>query len=230
MNYNQENHITRWVKLYRSFIDWEWFSVPNMITIFIYCLLKANHKNKKWRGIEIQKGSFITSIETISRDTNISKQSVRTCLKRLKKSGEINTRTNTQNTLVTICKYDSYQDFEKTTNKRLTNEQQTTNKRLTTTNNDNNIKNDNNNNIYNRFVVDVKNGCFDSRVESLCMRLKISKNDLTKLLDDFKHHVIEDNINHKTTNDYFKHFKNYLNIQDRLNKLNAYKKQSKGQL
>lgn len=142
----QENYITGWIKLYRSFISWEWFEVPNMVTVFIYCLLKANHKDKSWRGIEIKKGSFITSYETMSKETNLSIQSIRTCLKHLEKTKEINKQSNKQNTLITICKYGTYQQFEEDaniqTNKRLTNNQQTANKQPTTTNNDNNIKNE----------------------------------------------------------------------------------------
>lgn len=144
----QENYITGWIKLYRSFIKWEWFEVPNMVTIFIYCLLKANHTDKSWRGIEIKKGSFVTSLDTIHKETKVSKQSVRTCLKKLQKSGEINTQTNTRNTVITICKYVTYQSFNEDsntpTNKQLTNHQQTTNKQLTPTNNDNNYNNEKN--------------------------------------------------------------------------------------
>ena len=116
------------------------------IFIFVYCLLKANHKNNKWRGIEIKKGSFITSLETMKNETGLSIQQVRTCIKRLKKTGEINTQANKQNTVVTICKYDTYQGLNNKantqTNKRLTHVQQTINKQLTTNNNDNNIKNE----------------------------------------------------------------------------------------
>lgn len=137
----EENYTTGYVSLYRSFINWEWFSVPNMVTVFIYCLLKANFKDKSWRGIEIKRGTFITSLENIANDTNLTKQQVRTCLKRLQKTKEIHTQANTRNTVITICKYDSYQRVEKFTNtppnKQATHEKHTANTPLTTTNNDN---------------------------------------------------------------------------------------------
>lgn len=152
----EENYTTGYVSLYRSFINWEWFSVPNMVTVFIYCLLKANFKDKSWRGIEIKRGSFISSLENIANDTNLTKQQVRTSLKRLQKTKEIHTQSNTRNTVITICKYDSYQRFHKLantqSNKQATHKQHTDNKRITTTNNDN--KENKENNIK---IIDVTN-------------------------------------------------------------------------
>lgn len=146
VNDYQENYVTGWVKMYRSFINWEWFTVPNMVHIFTYCLLKANHKDNRWRGVEVKRGSFITSLDTIKNDTGLSIQQIRTCLKRLEKSNEINKQSNKQHTVITVCKYDTYQSFNDETNtqdnKQPTDEQQTGNKQLTTNNNDNNIKNE----------------------------------------------------------------------------------------
>jgi len=79
------------------------------------------------------------------------------------------------------------------------------------------------NNIYKRFVDEVKSGGFDSRIESMYMRLKIKKGSLTPLLIDFKNHLIEENREHKTTNDLFLNFKNWLNVQDRIKKLDKYR-------
>ena len=85
------------------------------------------------------------------------------------------------------------------------------------------IKEDKINNIYKRFVDEVKSGGFDSRIESMYMRLKIKKGSLTPLLIDFKNHLIEENREHKTTNDLFLNFKNWLNVQDRIKKLDKYR-------
>jgi len=138
-----------WISLHRKFLEWEWFDDKNMVVLFIYLLLKANHAPVKWQGIDINKGEFVTSINKLSQALNISEQSVRTCLKRLEKTGEINKQSNTKLTKIIVCNYDSYQDAQQTTNKqtnkRVTNEQQTTNKQLTTNNNDN--KNNKNNNV-----------------------------------------------------------------------------------
>ena len=77
--------------------------------------------------------------------------------------------------------------------------------------------------IYEKFVDEVKAGGFDSRVEAMYMRLKIKKGSLTPLLIDFKNHLIEENREHKTTNELFINFKNWLNVQDNIKKLDKYR-------
>lgn len=80
------------------------------------------------------------------------------------------------------------------------------------------------NNIYNKFVDEVKSGNFQSRIESIYMRLRIQKGSLTPLLQDFKNNLIEKNRVHKNTEDLFINFGNWLNTQDRIGKLKEYKK------
>lgn len=87
-----------------------------------------------------------------------------------------------------------------------------------------NVNVDTINSIYNKFVDEVKAGGFASRIEAMYMRLKIKQGSLTKLLEDYKLHIIEENRVHKDTNDFFINFKNWLNVQDRINKLDQYKK------
>ena len=102
-----------------------------MVHSFIYLLMKSNHEPATWRGQYIEKGQLITGLNSLNFDTGISIQTLRTCLKRLEKSGEINTQTTNKYTIVTICNYASYQDSQQTTNtlsnKQLTSKQQATN-------------------------------------------------------------------------------------------------------
>lgn len=79
------------------------------------------------------------------------------------------------------------------------------------------------NNIYEKFVVEVKKGAFDSRIESIYMRLKLRPNSLTPLLKEFKLHIIEENRLHKDIEAFFINFKNWLNTQERIKKLDKYK-------
>jgi hypothetical protein len=130
--------MTGWIKLHRQFINWEWFNKSEAVHLFLYLLLKANHKDGNWQGIEIKKGQFITSYGKISSDTNISLQTIRTLLKKFELTNEINTQPTNKYTIITICKYDTYQDEETQTNTQPTNNQQTNNNQLTTNKNDNN--------------------------------------------------------------------------------------------
>lgn len=129
-----------WIKIHRKFLDWEWFNKSEAVHLFMYLVLKANHKDGQWQGIDIKKGQFVTSFGKISSDTGISLQTIRTLLKKFEKTNEINIQTTNKFTIVTICKYECYQQENELTNTQLTNKQQTTNKQLTTNKNDKNDK------------------------------------------------------------------------------------------
>ena len=129
-----------WIKIHRKFLDWEWFNKSEAVHLFMYLVLKANHKEGQWQGIDIKKGQFVTSFGKISSDTGISLQTIRTLLKKFEKTNEINIQTTNKFTTVTLCKYECYQQENEPTNTKLTNEQQTTNKQLTTNKNDKNEK------------------------------------------------------------------------------------------
>jgi DNA-binding transcriptional MerR regulator len=132
--------MTGWIKIHRKFLDWEWFNKSEAVHLFMYLVLKANHKDGQWQGIDIKKGQFVTSFGKISTDTGISLQTIRTLLKKFEKSNEINIQTTNKYSVITICKYECYQKENETTNEQLTNEQQTTNNQLTTNKNEKNEK------------------------------------------------------------------------------------------
>lgn len=130
-----------WIKSYRKIVDWEWFKKPEMVQIFTYLLHSANYEDRNWNGIVIKCGQLVTSYEGIKSKTDNSIQTIRTCINRLKSTGEITCETTNKYTIITICNYEEYQQNEKTSNKRsnkqdnkeTTSQQQTTNKQLTTT-------------------------------------------------------------------------------------------------
>lgn len=132
--------MTGWIKLHRQFLEWEWYTDLNSKTVFLHCLLKANHTEKNWRGMIIERGSFITSLKNLALETGLSAQNVRTALLKLKSTGEINKRTTSLNTYITVVNYEDYQS----SNKPLTNDQLTTNKQTTTTKNEKNDENEKN--------------------------------------------------------------------------------------
>ena len=78
-----------WIKIHRKFLDWEWFNKSEAVHLFMYLILKANHKDGQWQGIDVYKGQFITSYGKISVDTGISLQTIRTLLKKFEKTNEI---------------------------------------------------------------------------------------------------------------------------------------------
>ena len=124
-----------WVKLHRCMLEWEWFKKPNMFRLFCYLIMKANHQDGKWQGIEIKRGQVLTGRKALSEATGISEQSIRTCLTRLQKTGEINQQINQKNSLITILNYDKFQDVQEKSTSKSTTDQPDTNQILTTNKN-----------------------------------------------------------------------------------------------
>ena len=107
-----------YIKLHRKLLDWEWYSDINAARIFLHCLLKANYQDKRWHGIEIKRGSFITTIDTLAKETGLSKQQTRTALYKLKSTHEITHQATRNYSLLIIEKYNDYQDKENEDNTR----------------------------------------------------------------------------------------------------------------
>lgn len=103
-----------WIKIHRSFLDWEWYGDDKMVRLFVHILLKANYKDKKWQGVVIKRGQFVTSLAKLSLETGLSVKNVRTCLDRLISSGEIGKQTASKYTIITVCNYVRYQCDEET--------------------------------------------------------------------------------------------------------------------
>lgn len=138
-----------WIKLFRKFLDWEWYPDINTSRVFIHLLLKANHKDKKNRGDIIKKGQVATSLKELSEQTGLTIRNVRTALNHLISTNEITKQSTKDGTIITIEKYALYQcnsndndtEYDKEISKQPTNDRQTTDKQPTT---NKNIKNDKN--------------------------------------------------------------------------------------
>ncbi|MGE4289971.1 MAG: hypothetical protein AB7E36_14905 [Salinivirgaceae bacterium] len=136
-----------WISLYRKFLEWEWYSDTNTKVVFLHCLLKANNQKKAWRGIEIQRSEFFTSLNHLSKELNLTIKQTRIALAKLEKTGEIITRGASNGTMITVCNYDSYQNNETEKGKRKGKHEASkgpaVGKQGATTNKDNKENNDN---------------------------------------------------------------------------------------
>ena len=112
----------------RSFINWEWYHDNNTKSLFIHIIAKASFKEDKWQGIAIKRGQLVTSLESLSRETSLSIQNIRTSLKKLLKSNDITIKSTSKNLVITVLSYDTYQG----TNKQITTNQQENNSKITT--------------------------------------------------------------------------------------------------
>ena len=169
-----------WIKIHRQLLSWEWYDDPNTFRLFMHLLLKANHKDKRYRGKVVKAGSLLTGRELLSSETGLSIQQIRTSISRLKSTNEITIKTSKQGSVIQVVKYSKYQIV---TNK-VTNSQPTANQQLTT---NKNVKNEKN----------VKNNSYRA-----FLHLSISVEDFNKLVSDFK-------ISKEKVNDYLDRIENY---------------------
>ena len=140
---------TGFIMLYRELIDWEWYTDVNTCKLFVHCLLKVNYSKKRWRGIVINKGEFIISLEKLAVETGLTVSKVRTALSKLEATDYIKVETTTAFTKISIPelsgfvvetnqpKNDKPNDIQNSTPS--SNSSQTINNPLATTNTNNNI-------------------------------------------------------------------------------------------
>lgn len=193
-----------YIKLHRRILDWEWYKDSNTKNIFIHLLLNACYDDCRFMGQSVSKGEYITSLSRISSDLNIPIRQVRTAIKRLVQTGEIDTQTTNKYTKVTICNYESYQVEERKKSVKKTNKRQTSDTQETYINK-NIIKKENKNNM---FLVQCLSD--SSWAEVVCMQNGITKIKLDKLLDVFHNHLFATDEFKHTIKDFKSHFVNWL--------------------
>lgn len=125
----------------RKMLKWEWYQDSNTKDLFLHLLLTANWESKKWQGIDIERGSLITSIKHLSEQTGLTIRQVRTSLDKLVLTNEIAKSSTSKYTVITINNYNKYQDYNKQNDKQMANQRQTNDNQTTTTKQYNNITN-----------------------------------------------------------------------------------------
>ena len=111
-----------WIKLYRKICDWGWYHEPNMVHLYVYFMLKAklvinnDSRSEAWQ--------LNSTLRLLTKATGISEKSIRTCLARLQRTGEISYLPGVahKQSVITLCNYDSYQTAKISTNTVLTQE------------------------------------------------------------------------------------------------------------
>lgn len=123
-----------YVKLWRKITEWEWFDDANTFRLFIYLLLHANHTPKKWRGIDIDRGEFLTSRDKLAKALKISVKNVLTSERRLKETNELANKTTNKYSLYRLLNYDFYNPLDKQEDDQTASKGQASDKQRATTN------------------------------------------------------------------------------------------------
>ena len=132
-----------YIRLFRKMLSWEWYTDVNTTKLYIHCLLKANFKDKEWRGVLIKRGTFLTSLSNLEVETGLSISQLRTSLNKLKKTNYLTSTPSSKNTVINVLNYSEYQNSDTRNDTQdsnlMTKKSQSDDKVVTTTNKGNNI-------------------------------------------------------------------------------------------
>ena len=119
-----------YIKLFRRFTEWGWYSDGNTMRVFLHILLNANYKDGEFKGHKIRAGECVFGRKAAAEALGLSEQQIRTALHHLRKSGEISTSKVTNKfTILRVEKWAFYQGGEAESNQQVN--QQVTNKQPT---------------------------------------------------------------------------------------------------
>lgn len=134
-----------WIRIHRKIIDASWFGKSEYVHLWLYLLLKANHKDQEIfignEKILVKRGQLLTSRHKLSEAVHVQENKIYRILKCFENEHQIEQRKTTKYTVISIVNYDTYQKSEQD-NEQQMNNKCTTNEQQMNTNN--NVNNDNN--------------------------------------------------------------------------------------
>jgi len=146
------------IVLHRKLINSQVWLNDGLLKLFLWCLLKANHKDK-WvpvntgRGssqVKIKRGQFLFGRKTAAKELKMKPATVYSRMQKLQNMQNISMQSSSHYSVVTVCNYNSYQNAKNRVqhaNQQASSRQVAGNQQASsTTNNDNNVNNDNNDN------------------------------------------------------------------------------------
>lgn len=101
----------RWVKIYHQLLDWEHFTEPTVLAVWMYLLLSAEHKTRSVRGRRVTCGEVQTSYREMSAVTGLSHNTVKAAIDKLTATGEIKVDASISGTRIMILKFSTFQGF-----------------------------------------------------------------------------------------------------------------------
>lgn len=113
-----------WLRLYRSLLEHPVFHDEWLLKLFIWCLLKANFRPKRFRGQMIDAGQFVTGRHRAAEELGVSPSKWYRGMMALAspEMGCIQIEANSKWTTVTICNYATYQYRSRKSEQRVNSE------------------------------------------------------------------------------------------------------------
>lgn len=100
------------ITLGNSFLQFDWLSNPECVSLYVYLLLRASTKSNVVFGEPVKRGQFLVMKKNLVRDLGITPQKLSTALKRLEKCNLISIGKVRLYYLITLLRYDWYASDE----------------------------------------------------------------------------------------------------------------------
>lgn len=97
-----------YIKISRELLDLEWYKDINSFKLFMHLILEANETPVNRKGITIPRGSVAKSYSELAEETGLSRQNVRTSLKKMKLYGEIEVERSGRLSIFKVNNYNKY--------------------------------------------------------------------------------------------------------------------------
>jgi hypothetical protein len=230
-----------YIKIHREILDSYCFSSANAFKIWMWLLLKANYKKsyitlKAGRGettLEINRGQLIFGRFKAEDELGIDGSLIYRVIKKFEELEQIIIESNNQYSIITICKYDSYQgednnSEQQMSSKRTANEQQMNSKRTANEQQTNTYKEELEEKEYkeeikNNSTKKISNGTWEDEKKlfqnaeqyfyNLCMKFSIEKSKMEEFASEFLSQI-ELKEDFKSEKELKKHFANWINIKN----------------
>ena len=114
-----------WIALHRKIYNSSDFNNQLEVAVFLYLVAMASHKPVqvvyRKKKLTLKRGEVSIAYRDLAKKFNLSMQNIKTIIKNLKNSGNINQTLTKNLSIYSIVKYSKYQDLEATPNQKLTN-------------------------------------------------------------------------------------------------------------
>jgi sensor domain CHASE-containing protein len=114
-----------WIALHRKIYNSSDFNNQLEVAVFLYLVAMASHKPVqvvyRKKKLTLKRGEISIAYRDLAKKFNLSMQNIKTIIKNLKSSGNINQTLTKNLSIYSIVKYSKYQDLEATPNQKLTN-------------------------------------------------------------------------------------------------------------
>lgn len=106
--------IEGWIKLHRKTLDSSVFSNEKVLKVWLWCLMRANHKATRvpfnGKDVALRAGQFITGRKVAAVELNMSERNYRTALDYLKSTSRIVVKTTNKFSVIGVVNWAHYQE------------------------------------------------------------------------------------------------------------------------